>query len=575
MACSGKAFSKLMRKHKGLLRIDLRSNANGMSGVLEMMPKSSAKTASALNLASSQMLNVTQQTLQAPEVLSNSLFPDATHVHVTAPHAVAVGDGSDSALAAKAVSNRPTEEQKGSASFVPQRLARKGLVPMFTPDGQQQAIAEAGKENCLIGHDMPVELKGRTKAQKAKLESSKGCSKAKPAGKAQMGAKHVRQHSAAGTAGFEFGQVTRLRSQPTARLSHFVPAAEDKEECDALGCDQGEVHDAPEASFSQHWQTDEWQVSAHQKSAFGSATFGDWNRSCEYNSQALSQSDSVLVQNTSALKYERPRTAGIAGSARRTVSFQECHLTEAADHGRAQPDNAVDLASDAAYMQGMSQAWREVEAAEDLGRQRAAAEFGNTLHQHSVYQTAYQTPESAEALPVAGQAAASSAADMTQAAADKKVHGHRTRPGSACPVGTRVAGQGNGAAAQQHIRHNRADSRAAFISDQARYRAEARLQQDVSAGHYAHSHYAPAWEGAAASSMTDQAATAAVAMEAAKSNVWKAEVMCELEGLKCNLKGAAADSRRYAPTCLSSPDGQTFMSHSHSPRQCIHEKHAG
>ena len=564
VVCSGKAFSKLMRKHKGLLRIDLRSNANGMSGVLEMMPKGSAKTANALDSASSGLLGKTQQTLQAAKVVSNSLFPEpnATHGHDTAPHASAVGDGPVLALAANAVSSSyPVEEQRGSGPVIPQKPTRKGLVPMFTPDGQQQEqlIVEAGKENFPAGSDTPEEPKGRSKAHKAKCEGSKGSKKTKPAGKPQLGAQHVRQHSTACTAGFQFGKMPRLRSQPTACLSHFVPAAEEEEEIEALGCDQGEVDNATEASSSQHWQTDEWQVSAHQNPALGSATFGDWNRSCEDSSQAVSRSDSMLAHNASALKFERPRTAGIAGSTRRTVSFQECRLTEAAYFSRSQPEITVDLAGDASYIQGMSQARREVEAAEDLGRQRAAAESEHTLHQLGAPLAAYYTPESAADMtqaaadPKCEAVAASSVAVMTQSAADRKVHGHRARPGSPCPAGTRLAAQGSGAAAQQRIRHCRVDSRAAFPPDQARSRGEATSLEDMSAGYYAQSYPAPGREGGAVSSMTDQAATAAVAMEAAKSNVWRAEVMCELEGLKCSLEGAAADSRRYALTCLSQP----------------------
>ena len=569
-----------MKKHKGLLRIDLRSNANGMSGVLEMMPKGSAKAANALDSASLGLLGNTQQTSHAAQLPGKRLVPelDAAHGHATAPHASAVGDGSVLALAASAVSSsHSVEEQRGSGPVIPPKPTRKGLVPMFTPDGQQQQqlLAEAGKENCQAGSDTPAEPKGRSKAPKTKSEGSKGSKKAKPEGKAQLGAKHVRQHSAACTAGFEFSTMTRLRSQPTACLSHFVPAAEEEEEFEALGCDQGEVDNAAEASSSQHWQTDVCQVSAHQNPASGSATFGDWNR---YSSQALSQSDSVLARSANAVKFERPRTAG---SARRTVSFQDCHLTEAADHSRGPPDNAVDLASDAAYIQGMSQAWHEVEAAEELGRQRAAAEFEQPLHHHGAPLAAYYIPESAavSALgcknPKRQPAAASSAADMTQAAADRKVHAHRARPGSACPAGTRLAAQGGGAAVHQHIRHSRTDSMAAFIPDQARSGTKANSLEDVSAGHYAQSYSAPGREGAVASSMTDRAATAAVAMEAAKSNVWRAEVMCELEGLKCSLEGAAADSRRYAPTCLSSPECQALMSHDHSLNQCIDAEHSG
>ena len=552
MYCSGKAFSKLMKKHKGLLRIDLRSNANGMSGVLEMLPKGSAKTATGLILASSGVLSEAQQLSQGSKEPTKSLFsgPRSFHGHDIAPRAV--GDNPDSASAAWAVSSRHEGEQKGSTSVISHRPTRKGLVPMFTPDGQQQhSVAEPGKENCPTGNDMPAEPKGRSKAHKAKIDGSKGPNRAKLAGKALIGPKRVGQHSAACIAGFQFHDMARLQSQPTACLNHFTPVDEEEEEFVASEFDQGAEADAAAPSSSQHWQKDALQAynPAHQNHAVGSATFGEWNRSCENGSQALSQS--LLLSNT-PLKFQHRGTAGIAGSARRTVSFQEHDATGGADRSRGQPENAVDLASDSAYIQGMSQAWREVAAAEDLGRQRAAAaDFKYSLHQLGAPLTAYDAPESAaaDALP---EAAAPSAADLTEASADRKLQSHRVRAGSACPAGTRSARQSSGAAAQQGASHSRDGFPASFTAGQALFRLEASPSEKMSAGETAESYSANGREGKAAGSLTDQAAAAAAAMEAAKMNVWKAEVMCELEGLKCYLEGAAADKCRYTLTCRCS-----------------------
>ena len=550
MSCSGKAFSRLMRKHKRLQRIDLCSNADGMSGVLEMLPKGSVNTATALNLTSSRLRSEAQQISQAPKVVTKSLFsgPRATHGHDIASRNVAMGDNPDLVPAASAVSSRREEEQKGSDSVTSHRPTRKGLVPMFTPDHQQQHLAaEPGKENCPIGNATPAELKGRSKAQKAKVEGSKGLNRAKLAGKGLVGPKHVRQHRAACTAGFEFDKMARLQCQPTACLRHFVPAAEEEEEYFDSGFNQEEAGDAAAPSSSQHWQTDASQACnpAHRSHAAGSATFGEWNRSCKHG---LSQSESLLLSNSS-FKFERPGTAGIAGSARRTVSFQECDVTGSADHSTCQPGNA--LASDSAYIQGMSQAWREVEAAEDLGRQRAAEDIENTLHQLGAPLAAYYAPESEAASPTP-EAAAFPAADLTEAAADRKLQQHRVRPGSACPAGRKSARQSNAAAAQQGMSHSRAGFWAAPIPGQAMFRTDANPSQVMSTGHNGESYSASAREGEAVSSLTDQAAAAAATMEAAKMNVWKAEVMCELEGLKCTLQGAAADTRRYTLTCCSS-----------------------
>ena len=541
-----------MRKHKGLLRIDLRSNADGMSGVLEMLPKGSAKTATSLNLASSGVPSEAQQGSQAAEASTKRLFlgSRATHVHhvmYSAPRAVAVGGNPGLVSAAWAVSSRREVEQKGSVPVILHRPTRKGLVPMFTPDGQQQHSVEPGKENCPIGNDSPAEPEGISKAQKAKIEGSKGPNRAKLAGKALVGPKHVRQHRAACTAGFEFDKMTRLQSQPTARLSHFVPSAEQEEEYVASGCDQAETGAAAAPSSSQHWQTDAWQAynPAHQHHAAASATFGDWNRSCGYGSQ---QSESLLLSSSS---YKRPGTAGIAGSARRTVSFQEGDVIDGADYSRGQPGNAVDLASDSAYMQGMSQAWREVEAAEDLGRQRAAADFEDTLHQLGAPLAPYYSPESAAASAIS-EAAAAPAADVTEAAGDRKLQHNRVWPGSACPADTRSARQSNGAAAQQGMSHSRASFWAASVPGQAMFRTEANPSENTSAVYNAESYSVTAREREGVSSLADQAAAAAAAMEAAKMKAWKAEITCDLEGLKCSLEGAAADKRRYAQTCRSS-----------------------
>lgn len=538
MHCSGKAFSKLMRKHKGLLRIDLCSNADGMSGVLEMLPKGSAKAATALNLASSGVQSEAQQIPQPSTMFTNSLVPG--------PHAirghdsnVAVGDNPDLA-AALAVSSRHAEEQKRSGSVILQRPTRKGLVPMFTPDGQQQHSVEPGKENSPIGNDLATQPKGMRKAQKAKVEGSKGPNTTKLAGKGLVGPSDVRGHSAACTAGFEFGKMARLQSQPTARLAHFAPAAEEDAVYLASGSDQAEISHAAAPSSSQHWQTGASQAynPAHQIHAAGSASLRDWNG---YGSQASSQSESLLLSSTS---LKRPGTAGIAGSASSTVSYQEWNVIDGADRSRRQPGNAVDLASDSAYM---SQAWREVEAAEDLGRQRAAADFGDALHQLGT-PAAADYAESAAA-GATHKAVASSAADVTEAAANRQLQQGRARPGSARPAGTRSERQHTGAAAQQRMSHSRAGLKAASIPSQAMFKTEANPSEGMSAGCNAKSYSVTAREGEGVSSSTDQAAAA---MEAAKMNAWKAEVMCELEGLKCNLKGAAAGRCRYALTCCSS-----------------------
>lgn len=533
-----------MKKHKGLLRIDLRGNALGMSGVLEVMPKGSAKAATALSLACSAVLGEAQQMPQTANMPSKGLLSGAyaSHEHGASPQAIGVGDQPHLGSGAGVVSREGVGKQEGAGLIVSQKATRKGLVPMFTPESQQNHT-ETGKENQPSGKEVAAKSTVIGKRQTAASQGRKAPSKAKPAGKAQAGAKHARQRSAAGTAGFEFQKLGRLQSPPTAHLRRLVPAAV------ASQFDQHQ-DEAAAASLSQRCQADNRQdfSSALQNATDGSATFGDWNNmSFELDSEELSLSESMLPGSSAALKFEHPRTAGIAGSARRTVSFQEQDVTGDREHSRGPQGNAADLASDPAYIPGMSQAWREVEEAEDLGRQRAAADFDYTLNQLN----APHESAGPRALPEARQAAAAfSAAELTHAGADRMQQCQRPRPSSACLGGTRSVQQ-RGTAAQQGISHSRASFRAALMPDQAVLRTEAAPPEGTSADGSADSSSAAAHEGGFVSGLPDQAAAAA--MEAAKTNVRHAEAMCELEDLKYSLAGAAADQRRYVPTSFPRP----------------------
>ena len=213
----------MMKKHKGLLRVDLRGNALGMSGVLEMMPKGSAKAATALSLAGSAVLGDAPQRPQTVNMPSKGLLSGAyaSHEHGASPHVVGVGDQPHLGSGAGVVSSGGIEQQEG---IVLQKATRKGLVPMFTPEGQQNHT-ETGKENQPTGKEVAAESTVISKRQTADAQGRRAPSKAKLAGKAQAGAKHARQRSAAGTAGFEFQKLGRLRSQPTAHLCRLVPAA--------------------------------------------------------------------------------------------------------------------------------------------------------------------------------------------------------------------------------------------------------------------------------------------------------------------------------------------------------------
>lgn len=99
MCCSGKAFGRLMQKHKGLLRVDLRNNAQGFSGVLQMMPKATTSV--------------------TPLKDSNS----STW-------------GANSGAVARVSKTFAAQEESGASGPVKASVpSRKGLVPVMTSDG--------------------------------------------------------------------------------------------------------------------------------------------------------------------------------------------------------------------------------------------------------------------------------------------------------------------------------------------------------------------------------------------------------------------------------------------------------
>ena len=611
--CSGKAFSKLMKKHKALLRVDLCSNACGFSGVLEMMPRGSNRVAalatsavcSARHSASSGVLGNAQAVQNGPVLPNNGVATGGIHSagkdvsKVLATGGDWSGQLQQGSSAAEPLVSDKLRQQEGVRLVKSQKTSRKGLVPMFTPDSQHTA-AQTEKENLEEGSsDSPAELlhSGADKAAKAKKAMRPQGSK--PAGKAKVHAQHPRQQSTAGIAGFEFEPLAQLQSQPTARLSQFVAPA------GASTIEPGQDEEAMATGrSSQRYETGGFGLSsALQNAAWDSATFGDWKSSAEDASQALYQPESVLLDSFAAPKVERPSTAGIADPARRTVSFQQRDLQEDADFRRAEGGNALNLASDfrraeqgnaldlasdfrraeqgnaldlasdfrraeqgnaaelascPAHRQGTSQAWREFEA-EDLGRQRAAADSEKALHHIRVPLADYYAPESATA--------DSSDADLTKASVSSVQQRKHARPSSAHPGGRQSVKQSNVAAVQQGVSHERTGSMAVceevIMTGQAILRQpQTRATGVQSAGLSAESCSAAGREGAAVSGSPGQTiAAAAAAMEAAKVNVWKAEAMCEIEGLKCSLKGADVNRQRYIWYCTTRHYSNVFTLH--------------
>ena len=101
-----------MQKHKGLLRVDLRSNAQGFSGVLQMLPKENAESAHAL-----------------------------TDRH---------SDADQAGAALRLDYNNAT--QQDSVSSVPAKApvtaSRKGLVAVMTSDGHTPVCLDSDGNQC-------------------------------------------------------------------------------------------------------------------------------------------------------------------------------------------------------------------------------------------------------------------------------------------------------------------------------------------------------------------------------------------------------------------------------------------
>ena len=530
-----------MKKHKGLLRIDLRSNAGGLSGVLEMMPKGTTKSATASASAADLALISAESTL-----LTNM------HHHVLQPKASACGseihnvsdgciDQAQKKSGAGAISSESIHRQQGAGSGIPQKTSRKGLVPIFKPDSQHTA-AQPGKENQLTGTaEATVQQAIGSRDQAGKAKPAARPKTARSAGKAHGRAKHARQHSTAGMAAFEFDSLARPEPQSTAHLNQFGTADELY-----IGPEIQQASGAGPAGFSQGFQAHLHACSSVLgSSTVGSATFGDWNnRPAE--EAALHEPRSELLGSSAVLVFERPCTAGIAGSARRTVSFQEHHRSEEADHSRHQQETACELASDAAYMQGMSQAWREVEAADNLGRERAAADFEQSLQKLGA--AGFSVSELLAGDASAKPAAAHSGEGMAATSVNRARQGVKARPASAHPGGRPLGKKSTGAALREGADYARSSLQTGcqtHMPHDNALRAVANPAENESGELCNPANSAADNVGGAIHRLPDQAgAAAAAAMEAAKMNVWKAEVLCEIEGLKCRLKGATADRRR-------------------------------
>ncbi len=553
-----------MRKHKGLLRVDLRSNAEGLSGVLQMMPKGPANSALKPDDTQESQVSITgllddSQTLSAArqgQGQGQFLESQGLHGSMISHERSASAEGwtdRQTGSASGDIRNRHADKLQGEGSEKAAAVAtsRKGLVPKFTADSQHVS-QQSDKENRGTRNLQGVSSKD------GKAAGAKACARpASAKAKSQVRAKHVRQPSTARAActHFEFEAVSRLQSQPTAHLAQFAAAA-------ATGRpDLQQDGNFATASFSACYEAGDVQVCGRllENTAVGSASFDGWAKPEDHEMQPAQGSESRVDASFASGQFEQPSTAR---TARKSVSFQDRHLSMASDHRTAQQhteaamagDAEADSAGDAAYLHGMSRVWREVKEAEEAGRQRAAAE--SAILGYSVDGFA---PVSAGNDSVAADAATHSAA--ASAAPARQQQYSRSRPGTARPM----LDQGHKAVPRQ-----------AVLSDQAMPTFGGGRPQDAESGACdsgAQGRAAAGTEADDISRLSNQAlSAAAAAMEAAKLNVWKAEVMCEIQGLKSSLQGAAAERHRSASfvsiNSLLPPNPQSKISIAHSQTLC-------
>ncbi|DBB01948.1 TPA: hypothetical protein ACH3X1_000537 [Trebouxia sp. C0004] len=524
--CSGKRFSKLMRKHKGLLRVDLRSNAEGLSGVLQMMPKDSAH--SALKPDPSQVSDHASMALLG-EAQATAIFQQGQdRGHSQHQQGLLTGGGiqgehgSQHQLQSEGASRSMGCETSQKSTFA--ASSRKSLVPKFTADSQH-VRQQADKENSSFDGARGV---SKQSSRAAKPKASARPVSAKP--KAAVAAKAVRRPSTAQPAAqsVDFDSTSRLQSQPTANMSQFAAAR------------PGVLEDGDfaTASFSAGYLVDPLVHNAHQfpdNAAVGaSVSFNEWADPASHHHHHAQIGSLYAEHMLASDQFERESTAC---PAHRMLSFQEHQTRLAADQdmhqqqaAAARADGAAaDMAADSTYLRDVSAAFREVQVAEEEGRSRAAADHALWSQAAAGYETEY-VPD--ELLP---RRSAVSVRDPSSG---------MTGPNSE-PVKTQQV-MSSQQAQQQARAGPKAIPRQALAADQAMLRSYGHPDvADRSGATLQIARRAADPEDDAESRMPDQALSVAeAAMEAAKLNVWKAEVMCEIKGLKSSLEGQAAERQR-------------------------------
>ena len=382
-----------MKKHKGLLRVDLRSNAEGLSGVLQMMPKGSAH--SALKADPSQVSDQAGLALLGEVQSTANSQQGQDRGHSQHQQGLLTGGGIQgeqrqlqSEGSARSMGHEASQKSTLAAS------SRRSLVPKFTADSQH-VRQQADKENSNFDGAQGVSRQS-SRAAGPKTSARPVSAKPKAAGMAKAVRRPSTAHPAAPT--FDFGSRSQLQSQSTAKMSQFAAATG--------AARPGVLEDGDSAadSFSGGYLADTSIHNAHRlldNAAVGSASFGEWAGPASHQRQPA-QTGSLYTEHMLASdQFERHSTAGAACPARRTVSFQEHQVQLAADQDICQQQAATamadgaaaDAASDNAYLRGVSEAFREVQVAEEEGRSRAAADHAVWSQAAAARETDYERDE--------------------------------------------------------------------------------------------------------------------------------------------------------------------------------------
>lgn len=271
-----------MQKHKGLLRIDLRNNASGFSGVLQMLPKQSISAAKSLKNTNASNLAEPSHAEAAVGISNHSTAAQQTYL------------GSDAAKAAAVTS-------------------RKGLTPVMTTDGHTPLQLEepdpgdqSEKENSQCSQVAKQPRKGRSKAGHGPAAAGKPPCKAKRAKQACTARSEFLE--------FEFAAQPQHADDPSTTSSDFLEFGftsqhelqfQPSDDLTGIGNAEKVQQEPTHTASQQGWYP---PVTAVANDMAGSASFGLWARSQHEGAQP-NAAEPNTVQSVAAVRLHQHTAA--------------------------------------------------------------------------------------------------------------------------------------------------------------------------------------------------------------------------------------------------------------------------